>query len=54
MPNLNLITRCGIYCGACYIYRAERDDGDFLSEVAKQQKSNPNEIKCNGCFAPNE
>lgn len=47
-----LATRCGIYCGACYIYRAQIDGGDFLLEIADWQKVSPFEVKCNGCLAP--
>lgn len=34
-----LLSRCGIYCGACYIYRAQRDGGEFLDHVAAWQKA---------------
>jgi predicted RNA-binding Zn-ribbon protein involved in translation (DUF1610 family) len=50
----NLLSRCGIYCGACYVYRAERDCGDFLRHVAEWQNVELDEVKCNGCFAPDE
>ncbi len=48
------VSRCGIYCGACYIYRAERDCGDFIREVAEWQKVELDQVKCNGCLAPEE
>jgi hypothetical protein len=50
----HLVSRCGIYCGACYVYRAERDCGDFIREVAEWQKVELDELKCNGCLAPEE
>ncbi len=52
--NHTLLSRCGIYCGACYVYRAERDCGDFLREVAEWQNVELDKVKCNGCFAPEE
>jgi hypothetical protein len=48
------ISRCGIYCGACYIYRAERDCGEFLREVAEWQEAELDQVKCSGCGAPVE
>ncbi|MFA9437323.1 MAG: DUF3795 domain-containing protein, partial [Candidatus Bathyarchaeota archaeon] len=52
MADSNLISRCGIYCGACYVYRAERDVGEFLREVAQWQEVEIDEVKCNWCTAP--
>ncbi len=49
-----ILSRCGIYCGACYVYRAERDCGEFLRQVAEGQKAELEEVKCNGCSAPVE
>jgi len=48
------LSRCGIYCGACYVYRAERDGGEFLRETAERQKVEPGEVKCNGCLGPDD
>ena len=48
------LSRCGIYCGACYVYRAERDCGEFIREVAGWQKVDLNEVRCNSCFAVDE
>jgi hypothetical protein len=50
----SLLSRCGIYCGACNIYRAERDCGNFLRETAEWQKVELGKVKCNGCFADYE
>jgi hypothetical protein len=36
------------------VYRAERNCGDFIREVAEWQKVELDEVKCNGCFAPEE
>ena len=54
MMSQSLLSRCGIYCGACYVYRAERDCGDLIREVAEWQKVDIDQVKCNGCFAPDE
>ncbi len=54
MQNHSLLSRCGIYCGACYVYRAERDGGNFLREVAEWQNVGLEDVKCNGCFAPED
>ncbi|MCJ7573267.1 DUF3795 domain-containing protein [Candidatus Bathyarchaeota archaeon] len=48
----NLLSRCGIYCGACYIYRAQRDGGEFLDHVAAWQKAPKEMVRCRGCLGP--
>ncbi|MCX6649387.1 MAG: DUF3795 domain-containing protein [Candidatus Bathyarchaeota archaeon] len=52
MVDARLLSRCGIYCGACFIYRAERDGGALLDEVAKRYNVPKEEIRCNGCSGP--
>jgi hypothetical protein len=52
--NDSLISRCGIYCGACYIYRAFKDRGSFLNVVSEKLKVPVDEIKCDGCLDPSE
>ena len=47
-----LLSRCGIYCGACYIYRAQRDGGEFLDHVAAWQKAPREKVRCHGCLGP--
>jgi len=47
----NLIGRCGIYCGACEIYRAYKDNGKLLRAVAKKHNCLPGEVHCEGCRA---
>ena len=54
MVDRRLISRCGIYCGACFIYRAERDGGELLKEMARRFNVPEDEIKCNGCSSPYE
>jgi hypothetical protein len=50
----NLLSRCGIYCGACYIYRAQRDGGEFLDHLAGWQKAPKEKVRCCGCLGPLE
>ncbi len=54
MVNERLLSRCGIYCGACYVYRAERDGGALLDEMSRVLGVSHNKIRCNGCSAPYE
>ena len=51
MINQNLVGRCGIYCGACGIYRAYTDKGDYLQRVAENFKYPPEKVRCEGCQA---
>ena len=52
MADPRLLSRCGIYCGACYVYRAERDGGTLLDELSAKIGVTRDEIKCNGCSGP--
>ena len=54
MVDLRLLSRCGIYCGACYVYRAERDGGALLDEVARRFNVPKSDAGCNGCSGPFE
>ncbi|MCL6578791.1 MAG: DUF3795 domain-containing protein [Candidatus Bathyarchaeota archaeon] len=49
MVNKNLVGRCGLYCGACIIYRASKDSDQLRMNVAERMKSKPEEIRCEGC-----
>jgi len=51
LAEINLIGRCGLYCGACTIYRAYKDDGDYRSRVATFFKCPPEKVRCEGCQA---
>lgn len=48
---LTLVGRCGMYCGACDIYRAYRDDGKKLLDLAKSLGCAPGVLRCEGCQA---
>ncbi|HEC77658.1 MAG TPA: DUF3795 domain-containing protein [candidate division WOR-3 bacterium] len=46
----DLIGRCGLYCGACDIYRAWIDkDEEKLKGMAKYFRCAPEQIRCSGC-----
>jgi len=51
MLESSLIGRCGLYCGACSIYRAYKDDGEYLKRVAAYFKCPPEKVRCEGCQA---
>lgn len=44
-----LIGRCGLYCGACSIYRGERDDAELRQKIAKSVNCSEEQVRCNGC-----
>lgn len=45
----NLIGKCGLYCGACVIYRAERDNQEWRGKIADSYKCDIEQVRCNGC-----
>ena len=47
--NQNLVGRCGLYCGACIIYRAYKDSDQLRQKIAEREKCKPQEIHCEGC-----
>lgn len=49
MTEENLVGRCGLYCGACSIYRAYKDDGDYLKRLSEHFKCPPEKVRCEGC-----
>jgi hypothetical protein len=51
LANRNLVGRCGLYCGACAIYRAYKDNGEYLERLAKHFKCPPEKVRCEGCTA---
>ena len=46
-----LTGRCGLYCGACSVYRAQRDDGEYLKGLAERFNCPPEKVRCEGCGA---
>ena len=49
MIDHSLVGRCGLYCGACSIYRAERDDPEFRKRLALRFNCPTEKVRCNGC-----
>jgi len=54
MPKPTLVGRCGLYCGACNIYRAYQDGHQYQEEVAAKFKCQPEQLRCEGCQALTE
>ncbi|NLM49739.1 MAG: DUF3795 domain-containing protein [Clostridiaceae bacterium] len=51
MNMMDLVGRCGLYCGACVIYRAQRDDQSLRAKIAHRYNCSTDEVRCNGCGA---
>ena len=51
MVDRNLVGRCGLYCGACGVYRAYKDEGEYRDRLAKHFKCPPEKVRCEGCGA---
>lgn len=49
MAENNLVGRCGLYCGACSVYRAYKDNGEYLCRLATFFKCPPEKVRCEGC-----
>lgn len=49
MRGEELVGRCGIYCGACIIYRAERDHEQARNDIAQRHQCRLDEVRCQGC-----
>ena len=49
MINMNLVGRCGFYCGACHIYRAYKDSEKLQKIIAEKENRKSEEIRCEGC-----
>lgn len=45
----NLVGACGLYCGACYHFRASFPDGTHLLEEAARQGRTLKGFTCKGC-----
>jgi hypothetical protein len=49
-----LIGVCGIFCGACPIYRADNDsDQELAQKMARQYNLSEDQIHCEGCVSDN-
>lgn len=56
MAETTLAGACGLYCGACSIYRMYKDrDTERLERAARQVfHCRPDDIRCEGCGGPAE
>jgi hypothetical protein len=52
--DTKLVSKCGIFCGACYVYRAFKDGGKMLDATAQKLEVPKEEIRCNGCSGPTQ
>jgi hypothetical protein len=51
--NKHLMAPCGLYCGACGVYIATRDDNaKFRAVLGNLYGSAPEETRCLGCMQP--
>jgi hypothetical protein len=51
MISLDLVGRCGLYCGHCSIHRAYKDSRKLQEEIAKRYGCLPEDVVCDGCQA---
>ena len=50
--NPNLLAPCGLYCGVCAVYIADRDNNEkFKERLAPVYAVEPKDIKCEGCLS---
>jgi len=49
MAKMDIVGRCGIYCGACPIYRGTRGDREAQAFARDVWKTPPNRMTCDGC-----
>lgn len=54
MDKSNLISKCGVFCGACSIYHASHGNEALMNQLSKVFNLPPEKIKCNGCGAITE
>jgi hypothetical protein len=52
MTNKELLSPCGLYCGVCGIYYADKkDDAALKIKFAAAYGDTPDKIACNGCLS---
>ncbi|MHA1263606.1 MAG: DUF3795 domain-containing protein [Candidatus Helarchaeota archaeon] len=50
--NPNLLAPCGLYCGVCAIYQADKQNNQRLkAKLAKAYWCKPEQIHCDGCLS---
>lgn len=40
---------CGLFCEACGLYLATKENGEKLAKIAERYKMTPEQVKCDGC-----
>jgi len=45
MVDRNLVGRCGLYCGACIIYRAHKDSAKLRESFARDYRHSPEDVR---------
>lgn len=56
MPQEHLAAVCGLYCGACVIYRALHDNNqtrieEFLPDISSRLGATNDNLQCDGCLS---
>ncbi len=51
MSDRSLVGACGIYCGACMIYRAYKDNDERLTQYLTENGLSRDKIHCEGCVS---
>jgi ribosomal protein L40E len=50
MSDGNLVSRCGIYCGSCPMYRASHDNDEKAKfDIAFSTRCTLDQVRCEGC-----
>ncbi len=49
MTSMNLVGRCGIYCGACPVYLGARGNDEAARYALEQWKVGEDQLRCEGC-----
>jgi len=49
LVDKNLVGICGLYCGACIIYRTGKDSKKLQRVIADRENCGPDDIRCEGC-----
>ena len=55
MAREELAAVCGLYCGACVIYRACHDNNqqrlkEVYEDISSRQQATPDDVYCDGCL----
>lgn len=48
-PNKRLAAVCGLFCPACHVFIANKEDPQRLAAMARRYQKSIEELQCNGC-----